>query len=123
MTRKKHQRLLRTVPTARGATTACDVRGPLAGGSADVQPASTFDCANWPACGCPDGAVSHDCPALKRMVAERRFQPIAAPEKPEKPTPIAIARALLCMFPFAALIIAGALVAAMIIGAVIALVF
>jgi len=25
---------------------------------------------NWPDCGCPDGAVSHDCPALELDASE-----------------------------------------------------
>lgn len=27
-----------------------------------------FDCEIWPECGCPDGSVSLDCPALNRML-------------------------------------------------------
>lgn len=28
------------------------------------RPDTTFECPKWPGCGCPDGAVHPDCPAL-----------------------------------------------------------
>lgn len=33
--------------------------------AASARPGDGFHCPLWPTCGCPDGAVAHDCPALQ----------------------------------------------------------
>ncbi len=146
MTRKQTPPTPDHVTTPPTCAETARVTGPLAGGSADVQPTGplqqpadpptatgarphgtvarprkTFDCPKWPDCACPDGAVRHDCPAFQALVASR-FPPLSQPESDERiPTWSEAAPAVAFGIAITLIIGGGIFVAAQVIGLIIGL--